>query len=90
MDAAPDIISDLPPGGFLVEASVPGNVWSVGVQPGDDVLANQSLIILESMKMEIEVKASQAGRVHEVHCAPGKMVQAGQALVTLIANEVVS
>ncbi|HAC60181.1 MAG TPA: hypothetical protein DCF73_17735, partial [Rhodobiaceae bacterium] len=40
--------------------------------------------VLESMKMEIEVRAPVAARVHEVHCAPGKMVQAGQALVTLV------
>ncbi len=77
-------ISDLPEGGQLVEAGVPGNVWSIGVAPGDEVAADDTLVILESMKMEIEVRAPFAARVHEVHCAPGKMVQAGQALVTLV------
>lgn len=87
---APEAIADLPPGGWLVEASVPGNVWAVNVAIGEAVAANASLVILESMKMEIEVKTARAGRVHEVHCAPGKMVQAGQALITMVPDEVKS
>ena len=79
--------ADVPEGGRLVEAGVPGNVWSIGVKPGDEVSADQTLVVLESMKMEIEVRAPVAARVHEVHCAPGKMVQAGQALVTLVPIE---
>ena len=75
---------DVPDGGRLVDAGVPGNVWSVDVKEGDEVEAGQPLVILESMKMEIEVKAPEAARVHEIHCAPGKMVQAGQTLVTLV------
>ncbi|WP_339614378.1 urea carboxylase [uncultured Parvibaculum sp.] len=75
---------DVPEGGKLVDAGVPGNVWSVEVKEGDEVEAGQPLVILESMKMEIEVKAPEAARVHEIHCAPGKMVQAGQTLVTLV------
>ncbi len=77
-------VTDLPEGGRLVESGVPGNVWSIGVEPGDEVAADQTLVVLESMKMEIEVRAPVAARVHEVHCTPGKMVQAGQALVTLV------
>ncbi|MBX3504033.1 MAG: urea carboxylase [Parvibaculum sp.] len=88
-EAAPvEGVTDVPDGGRLVEAGVPGNVWSIGVQPGDEVTADQTLVILESMKMEIEVRAPVAARVHEVHCAQGKMVQAGQALVTLVPIEV--
>jgi len=80
-------VTDVPDGGRLVEAGVPGNVWSIGVQPGDEVAADQMLVVLESMKMEIEVRAPVAARVHEVHCTPGKMVQAGQPLVTLMPVE---
>ncbi|MEP0708288.1 MAG: urea carboxylase [Parvibaculum sp.] len=82
--AAVEEVADVPEGGRLVEAGVPGNVWSIGVSPGDEVAADQTLVVLESMKMEIEVRAPVAARVHEVHCAPGRMVQAGQALVTLV------
>tara|TARA_R110000824_G_scaffold118960_2_gene271606 strand:- start:230324 stop:233965 length:3642 start_codon:yes stop_codon:yes gene_type:complete len=77
-------LSDMPPGARLVEASVPGNVWSIGVSPGDEVTKDQSLVVLESMKMEIDMKAPMSGRVFEVHCTPGHMVQAGQALVTIL------
>lgn len=78
---------ELPPGGELVEATVPGNVWSVRVSPGDVVSADQPLIVLESMKMEIEMKAPFAARVHEVHCEMGRMVRAGEPLVTLVPLE---
>lgn len=82
-------VTDMPEGGRLVESGVPGNVWSIGVAPGDEVEADQTLVVLESMKMEVEVRAPVAARVHEVHCAQGKMVQAGQALVTLVPLDAV-
>ncbi|MGV8997312.1 MAG: urea carboxylase [Parvibaculaceae bacterium] len=93
--AEPDLppaldLSDMPPGARLVEASVPGNVWSIGVEPGDEVTKDQSLVVLESMKMEIDMKAPMSGRVYEIHCTPGHMVQAGQALVTILPLEKVS
>ncbi len=75
---------DLPPGAKLIEAEMPGSVWSIDVALGDEVSADQSLVVLESMKMEFDVKAPMAGRIHQIHCAPGHMVQAGQALITLI------
>ena len=80
-------VAEVPDGGQRVEAGVPGNVWSIGVRPGDEVAADQTLVVLESMKMEIEVRAPVAARVHEIHCTPGKMVQAGQPLVTLVPIE---
>jgi urea carboxylase len=83
-------LGDMPPGARLVEASVPGNVWSIDVAPGDIVAKDQSLVVLESMKMEIDMKAPMSGRVHEVHCATGNMVQAGQALVTLLPLDDIS
>ena len=83
---APEI-GELPPGARLVEASVPGNVWAISVAAGEDVKKDQSLVTLESMKMEIEMRAPIGGRVHEIHCAPGTMVQAGQALITLLPPE---
>ncbi|HUD52115.1 urea carboxylase [Parvibaculum sp.] len=87
-DAPPvQSIGELPPGARLVEASVPGNVWAISVEAGEEVAQDQSLVTLESMKMEIEMRSPMRGRVHEVHCAPGTMVRAGQALVTLLPLE---
>ncbi|MDE1172222.1 MAG: urea carboxylase [Parvibaculaceae bacterium] len=79
---------EMPDGGQLVEATVPGNVWSVRVSPGDEVKAGEPLVVLESMKMEIEMKAPVAGRIHEVHCEMGRMVRAGEPLVTLVPLEI--
>ncbi len=90
-DAPPtQSIGELPPGARLVEASVPGNVWAISVEPGEEVAQDQSLVTLESMKMEIEMRSPMRGRVHEVHCAPGTMVQAGQALMTLLPLEAIA
>ncbi|MFZ3033883.1 MAG: urea carboxylase [Parvibaculum sp.] len=93
LDAAePDLppmieLGDMPEGARLVEASVPGNVWSIVVSVGDVVEKDQSLVVLESMKMEIDMRAPMSGLVHEVHCTPGNMVQAGQALVTILPHD---
>ncbi|SEQ53366.1 urea carboxylase precursor [Solimonas aquatica] len=66
-----------------VASQVTGSVWKLLVQPGDTVQAGQVLLVLESMKMEMEVTAPQAGRVRELRCSAGRTVQAGQTVVVL-------
>ena len=56
------------------------------VEPGHQVNAGETLIIVESMKMEIAVCAPSGGLVHEVRCAEGRAVQLGQALI-IMADE---
>ncbi len=73
----------LPPGATAVESPVPGSVWRVLVEPGREVAEGETLIIVESMKMEIAVCAPSRGLVHEVRCAEGRAVQLGQALVIM-------
>ena len=84
-DAAADIelAVGLPADGTAVESPVPGSVWKILVEPGREVREGDPLIIVESMKMEIEVCAPSSGRVAEVCCAEGKPVQLGQALVIM-------
>ncbi|HET7535159.1 MAG TPA: carboxyltransferase domain-containing protein, partial [Candidatus Didemnitutus sp.] len=81
--AAAGAKTELPPGHKAVSAAVPGNVWKINVQPGQRVTKAQSLVILESMKMEISVFSTEACEVTEVLCAEGKPVQAGDALVVV-------
>jgi urea carboxylase len=69
--------------GDVVASQVAGGVWSVLVKPGDEVEAGQTLVVVESMKMEVSVQASTAGRVHQLLCAEGQLVAAGQPLVLL-------
>jgi len=73
----------LPAGQSAVCAPVPGNVWQVRVAPGDSVQAGQIVVVLESMKMEMDVTAASDGVVAEVLCQPGRSVHGGQRLVIL-------
>lgn len=59
------------------------NVIEVGVAPGDRVEAGDSVVLLESMKMEIPVVAEVAGDVVEVTVGPGDVVQEGTVLLVL-------
>ena len=58
-------------------------MWSVLVQAGDTVQAGQTLVVVESMKMEVSVQAPSAGRVARLLCAEGQTVGAGQPLVLM-------
>lgn len=69
--------------GNAVIAPMPGKVISVLVEPGATVTANQPLIILEAMKMEMTLKSPRDGIVIDVNAIVGVLVDDGQALVTL-------
>jgi biotin carboxyl carrier protein len=66
--------------GKSVKAQVPGSVVRVSVEIGDNVHAGDTLIVLEAMKMEIEVKASVAGTVSAVAVKAGDKVTSGQVM----------
>jgi acetyl-CoA carboxylase biotin carboxyl carrier protein len=66
-----------------VVAEMVANVMSLGVSVGDTVAAGDTLILLESMKMEIPVLAETDGTVLQVRVSPGDVVQEGDILVTL-------
>ncbi|WP_337270718.1 urea carboxylase [Oryzifoliimicrobium ureilyticus] len=74
---------DIPEGCFGVETAVPGNVWKVLVETGQQVKAGATLAIIESMKMEINVTTHAAGRVRDLRVAPGRNVKAGDVLVVM-------
>ncbi|MFP5076483.1 urea carboxylase [Rhizobium sp. YIM 134829] len=73
----------IPPGCFGVESAVPGSVWKVLVEEGEEVAAGQTLAIIESMKMEITVTAHAPGRIRDLRAGPGRNVKAGDVLVVL-------
>ena len=66
-----------------VHAEMVANVWRLVVAPGDSVEPGDTLLILESMKMEIPVLAERAGTVAEVAVTEGDVVQEGDVLVVL-------
>jgi acetyl-CoA carboxylase biotin carboxyl carrier protein len=63
-----------------IKAELTGNLWKVLVKEGQAVAAEETLMILESMKMEIPVTAPIAGRVTRIHVREGQAVQEGQLL----------
>jgi biotin carboxyl carrier protein len=59
------------------------NVWKVVAQDGDHVDDGDTLVILESMKMEIPVLAEASGVVTKLHVAEGDVVQEGDLIATI-------
>lgn len=78
-----DVQAPLPAGLEGVDSPVAGNLWQVQVQVGEQVEVGTTLVILESMKMEIPLLATVCGRVREVRVQPGSAVHAGQRVVVL-------
>jgi acetyl-CoA carboxylase biotin carboxyl carrier protein len=66
-----------------VEAHITGTVWKIEVAVGDQVDEGDTVVILESMKMEMPVEAEDAGTVAEILCEEGQAVNEGDALVVL-------
>jgi len=64
-------------------AEMVANVIQVVVGPDDEVAAGATLLVLESMKMEIPVLAEHGGTVTEVRVTEGDVVQEGDVLVVL-------
>ena len=66
-----------------VEAHITGTVWKVECQVGQEVEDGDTLVIIESMKMEMPVEAEDDGKVSEIKCAEGDSVSEGDTLVVL-------
>jgi urea carboxylase len=73
----------LPDGCTAVESHVAGNIWKLLVQPGDHVHSGQTIAILESMKMEIELHAPAAGTIESIQRSEGSQINAGQVLMII-------
>ncbi len=66
-----------------LKAPMPGLVLRVLVEEGASVEAGHSLLVIEAMKMENELKAQGAGTVKKIHVAPGTRVEKGAPLLEL-------
>jgi acetyl-CoA carboxylase biotin carboxyl carrier protein len=66
-----------------VEAHITGTVWKIECAVGDTIEEGDTVVILESMKMEMPVEAEDAGTVKEIRCKEGEAVNEGDVLVVL-------
>ncbi|MBZ9937941.1 urea carboxylase [Mesorhizobium sp. BR1-1-16] len=80
VDGADDAI---PEGMQPISAQMTGNVWKILVEEGSMVEAGQPVVIVESMKMEMEITTPVAGRIAGLRCQPGRTVRAGDVVALL-------
>jgi acetyl-CoA carboxylase biotin carboxyl carrier protein len=66
-----------------IPAHITGTVWKIEVAQGDQVDEGDTVVILESMKMEMPVEAEDPGTVKEIRVEEGQSVQEGDVLVVL-------
>ena len=69
-----------------VKATMPGSLVSLAVAEGDAVVAGQTILIMESMKMETTIVAPRDGLVETLHVGVGQTFDKDALLVTLVAE----
>ena len=67
----------------MVVAQMTGTVWKIETAVGSSVGAGDTLLILESMKMEMPLESPSAGVVQEIRCQEGQAVSEGDVLLVL-------
>jgi len=68
----------------MITAPIPGVVMDLKAAEGDQVDANQVLVVLESMKMLMEFRAPFAGQVEKIYIAKGQSVEKGNEMIRLL------
>jgi len=72
-----------PEGSWQVKAPMPGRVIKLNVAEGEEVRKNQTLAIVEAMKMENEIKSALEGVVKKIYVAAGDLIDAQRPLIEL-------
>jgi acetyl-CoA carboxylase biotin carboxyl carrier protein len=79
----PAVVGEEPRVAEEVRAEMVANVWKVVASQGDRIEVGDTVVILESMKMEIPVPAEVAGTVTAIHVTEGDVVQEGDVLAVI-------
>lgn len=66
-----------------VLSEMPGSVIALEKAVGDTVAVDDTILIIEAMKMEIPVTAPRAGKLSAIHVGPGDQISEGQHLATI-------
>ena len=80
-DAAPPVKKAA--GATPLRAPMPGRIVKLLVDPGQEVVAGQGLVVMEAMKMENELRSPRAGRVKEIHVRERQAVETGALLAVV-------
>ena len=75
--------ASLPAGCVALESPMPGNVWKLLVAEGASVRRGDPVVVIESMKTEIQLASPASGVVRELLCRPGREVRGGQRIVVV-------
>jgi urea carboxylase len=83
--AAPPEVADyiVPANGTLVSAPMTSSVWKITVQPGEQVVKGQTVVIVEAMKTETSVLSPCNGVIVDIMVSPGVQVHTGAPLVVV-------
>jgi urea carboxylase len=82
-----DGLEQLQPGCLAVVSPVAGSVWKISSAPGQAVKAGDTLVLVESMKMELPVTAPVDGTVTQLRCTEGRSVLVAQTLIIMRPTE---
>ena len=66
-----------------VVAPMPGTIMRFMANEGDEIASGQTILVLEAMKMETEIKAEHPGKILEIHVSQGSTVATGEILVVM-------
>lgn len=77
---------DLSAAEVLIEAPMPGLIVSVQAAVGSTVSQGAAVVVMEAMKMQMEIRAPSAGRIRSIRVQAGQEVSKGQVLVELAAE----
>lgn len=78
--------TNLPPGQLKIVSDLNASVWRVLVAEGQSVAAGETLLLLESMKMEIPVTAPEAGTIVAILAAEETVVNEGDPLIVMLKS----
>ncbi len=70
-------------GSTEINSQTPGNVWKILKSPGDVVVEGDVIMILEAMKMEIDITAPKAGKIASINVNVNDAVADAQLLATM-------
>ncbi len=66
-----------------INAEISGSIWKILVKPGERVQSGDTLIIIESMKMEIPVESPQDGTIEHIHVKETDTIEEDQLLISI-------